>query len=119
MVVRISGAFFFAATARIGGTLDRIGSHPRVLVFDFTDVPIIDSTGTRMLFGFVRKLQRAGTEVYFAGVRRSVRRALLNAGLRRPLVRYADSVESVRNMAKTAGAEDTAAGAPSPLPEAH
>jgi len=95
-VFRISGAFFFGATAGVSTILDRIGQHPRVFILDFSAVPIIDSTAARALHGFVHKLQRTGTKIYFSGARTAVRRNLINAGLKRPAVLYSDSVESAR-----------------------
>jgi SulP family sulfate permease len=93
VVYRISGAFFFGATAAVSGVLDRIGAHPKVFVLDFSDVPLVDTTAAKTLEGFVHKLHHSGTVVYFAGARAPVRRALLIAGLRKPLVRYAPSAE--------------------------
>jgi SulP family sulfate permease len=93
LVYRISGAFFFGATAAVSSVLDRIGEHPKVFVLDFTDVPLVDTTAAKSLEGFVEKLHRSGTSVYFAGARQSVRRTLLSAGLRRPLVCYASTAE--------------------------
>lgn len=88
IVYRISGAFFFGATAAVSGVLDRIGERPKVFVFDFSDVPLVDSTAAKAFEAFVHKLDAAGTRVYVAGARKSVRRTLFIAGLRRPLVRY-------------------------------
>jgi SulP family sulfate permease len=93
MVYRISGAFFFGATAAVSAVLDRIGEHPKVFILDFTDVPLVDSTAAKSLEGFVHKLHHSGTQVYFAGARKSVRRTLLTAGLRKPLTRYASTAE--------------------------
>ncbi len=93
VVYRISGAFFFGATAAVSGMLDRIGPHPKVFVLDVSKVPLIDSTAAKTLEGFVHKLRRTGTRVYVAGADRGVRRTLLVAGLRKPLVRYAASAE--------------------------
>ncbi len=95
VVYRISGAFFFGATAAVSGVLDRIGAHPKTFVLDFTDVPLVDSTAAKTLEAFVHKLHHAGTAVYFTGARKSVRRTLLLAGLRKPLVRYASTIGSV------------------------
>lgn len=95
-VFRISGAFFFGATAGVSTILDRIGQHPRVFILDFSAVPIIDSTAARALHGFVHKLQRSGTKIYFSGVRTSARRTLINAGLKPPAVLYSDSEHSAR-----------------------
>jgi SulP family sulfate permease len=60
---------------------------------DIAEVPLDDSTAANALEGFVHKLRRAGTTVYFTSARRNVRRTLLAAGLRKPLVRYASSIE--------------------------
>lgn len=93
MVYRISGAFFFGATAAVSAVLDRIGTHPKVFVLDFTDVPLVDTTAAKTLEAFVHKLHHSGTQVYFAGARQSVRRTLLMAGLRKPLVHYAATAD--------------------------
>ena len=95
MVYRIRGALFFGATAALSTVLDRVGSHPKVFVLDFHEVPIIDSTAANTLRGFLGRLRRAGTRVYFVGARQGVRRTLINAGLRPPTVAFADSVETV------------------------
>jgi sulfate permease, SulP family len=100
MVYRISGAFFFGATAAVGGVLDRIGTHPKIFVLDFRDVPFIDTTAARMLQTFVRKLERAGTQVYLASAPAVVRRMLLNAGLESPRVTYAETVDAALESAK-------------------
>jgi SulP family sulfate permease len=96
MVFRISGAFFFGATARVLTVLERVGVPPRVLVLDFTDVPLIDTTAARSLVAFVKKIERAGTEIYFAAARPKVRHTLTQAGLKPPLVRYAASAAEVK-----------------------
>jgi SulP family sulfate permease len=102
-VFRISGALFFGATAGVSTILDRIGQHPRVFILDFSTVPLIDSTGARALHGFVHKLQRSGTKIYFSGARTSVRRALISAGLKRPAVLYSDSVDTAKAAARESG----------------
>jgi sulfate permease, SulP family len=93
LVYRISGAFFFGATAAVRSVLDRIGEHPKMFVLDFTDVPLVDSTAAKALEAFVHKLQGSGTRVYFAGASKGVLRSLLVAGLRKPVVRYASTAE--------------------------
>lgn len=96
MVYRISGAFFFGATAAVSTVLERIGRPPKVLVLDFHDVPLIDSTGAHAMHAFAKKLERAGTRLIVAGARPTVRRALINAGLTAPAVTFAASVEAAR-----------------------
>lgn len=94
LVYRISGAFFFGAAAAVSGALERIGAKPRIFVLDFSDVPLVDTTAAKALESFVHKLRNSGTEVFFTSVRAPVRRNLLNAGLRKPLVKYAATVEN-------------------------
>jgi sulfate permease, SulP family len=98
-VYRISGAFFFGATAAVSGVLDRIGVHPKTFILDFADVPLVDSTAAKALEGFVKRLRNAGTAVYFTSVRKSVRRTLLRAGLGATTVRYASSIDSALALA--------------------
>ncbi len=100
MVFRISGAFFFGATAAVSTVLDRAGAKPRAFILDFREVPLIDSTAANTLRGFVNRLRRAGTKVYFAGTRRRVRETLFTAGLTPPLVTYKASVDSALASAK-------------------
>lgn len=106
VVYQISGAFFFGAAAAVGGVLDRIGRYPKAFVLDFSEVPLVDSTAAKALERFVERLHRSGTRVYFAGAGKSVRRTLLIAGLRKPLVRYAttadDAVDHWRSVNKDA-----------------
>jgi SulP family sulfate permease len=96
MVYKISGAFFFGATAAVNAALDGIGQYPRAFVFDFADVSLIDTTAAKALAAFVRKLQRANTRVTIAQARPGVRRALLDAGLREPQVAYVGTLFEAR-----------------------
>lgn len=96
MVYRITGAFFFGATARVSLILERLAVHPKVFVLDFRDVPLIDSTAAHSLAGFTARLRRSGTEVYFAAARPSVRKVLVRSGLTEPDVRYVDAVSDVQ-----------------------
>ena len=79
MVYRISGAFFFGATAAVSTVLDRIGERTDVFVLDFAEVPLVDSTAAKTLERFVHKLRAHDTRVYVAGARKSVLRSLLMA----------------------------------------
>jgi SulP family sulfate permease len=99
MVYRISGAFFFGATARVNLILDRVVAAPRVFILDFADVPFIDITAAAALDRFVRRLHKAGTRVYFAGVRPHLRRSFKLPGLRGRSVRYVADVEKALEMA--------------------
>jgi SulP family sulfate permease len=110
MVYRISGAFFFGTTATVSAVLDRIGTHPKVFVLDFTDVPLVDTTAAKTLEAFVHKLHRSGTQVYFAGARQSVRRTLLMAGHRKPMVRYAETADTAVEQSERAAQERDSPG---------
>jgi SulP family sulfate permease len=102
LIYRISGAFFFGATAAVSGLLDRIGKVPRTMVLDFSAVPIVDSTAAKALERFAHKLRNGGTEVILAGAMPGVRRTLLRAGLGKPLVRHARSIDQAVAYARAA-----------------
>ncbi len=96
VVYRISGAFFFGATASVIATLDRMGQLPRAFVFDFSGVPMVDITAARGIQGFAGKLAKAGTQLVVAGARPHVRTSLVKAGLRPPEILYTVDVEQAR-----------------------
>lgn len=116
VVVRISGAFFFGASAAVGAALDRIGEAPKTYVVDLSAVSLLDSTGAATLEGFVRKANRRGAVVQIAGARRAVRRTLLIHGIRRPRVRFASSVSEAvaAGHARAAGADPAEASGSQP-----
>jgi len=60
----------------------------------------VDSTAAKTLLRFAEKLTRAGAMVFLVGANPGVRRALLQAGLKKPLVRHAKSVEQALAFAK-------------------
>ncbi len=109
LVYRISGAFFFGATAAVSNVLDRIGEHPKAFVLDFSDVPLVDTTAAKALEGFIHKLAASGTRVFFAGAGIRVRKTLLTAGLGSGLVTYAASAEDA--LAQWRSGPSDAAGA--------
>ncbi|MBN8832600.1 MAG: SulP family inorganic anion transporter [Sphingomonadales bacterium] len=85
---RISGAFFFGAASAVSAMLDRLDENPRAYVINMADVPMLDSTGAATMEAFARKATQRGADIYIAGARAEVRRALLNHGLRPPHVHY-------------------------------
>ncbi|WP_374344811.1 SulP family inorganic anion transporter [Phenylobacterium sp.] len=93
-VMKISGAFFFGATAQVGATLDEIGDRPKGYVLDLSEVRLLDSSGVAAISGFARNAQRRGARVYLAGADKAVRRALMAQGLTPPVVRYRSSAEA-------------------------
>jgi SulP family sulfate permease len=108
LVYRITGAFFFGATAAISTVLNRMGERPKVFILDFSAVPLVDSTAANALEGFVKRLAGGGTEVCFAGASAEVRRALMLAGLRAPHVRYVPTVDAA--LARRRGKGERGAG---------
>jgi SulP family sulfate permease len=93
VVYRITGALFFGATASIGSVLDRIQDNHKALIVDFSSVPFLDSTGANMIEGLAYKAHRRGVALWLTGASRDIRRVFLTHGLKKPLVRYAATVE--------------------------
>jgi SulP family sulfate permease len=100
VVYRISGAFFFGATASVAAALDRIGQQAKAYIIDFSAVPIVDSTAAAMLEGFVERMNRRGAQIFLCGARPAVRRVLLPQGLKPPRVRYAATVDAAKATAR-------------------
>jgi SulP family sulfate permease len=96
VVYRISGAFFFGAVGEIAATLDRIGEHARAYVLDMSGVPVLDSTGAKMILGFARDMRRQGAIVHIAGARASVANLLAIQGAQTPDICFsADAAQAV------------------------
>jgi SulP family sulfate permease len=51
LIYRISGAFFFGATAAVSNVLDRIWAHAKTFILDFSDVPLVDTTAANHSMG--------------------------------------------------------------------
>ena len=93
VVYRISGAFFFGTASTVGAVLDRIADERKAFVLDFSAVPFVDSTAANVIAGIGRKAERHGVRVYITGAASGVRRMLLQAGARRPQVRYLPHID--------------------------
>ena len=93
VVYRLSGAFFFGTASTIGAVLDRIADERKAFVIDFSAVPFIDSTAANVIAGVGRRAGRHGIRVFITGATPLVRHALLQAGARRPHVRYLPRIE--------------------------
>ncbi len=98
-VYRISGAFFFGATATVAAAFERIAEHPKAYVVDLSAVPMLDSSAAATLEGVVRKASRRQARVYITGARASVRHTLLLHGVRQPQVRFMTSVAAAVELA--------------------
>lgn len=93
LVYRITGALFFGASASISSVLDRIQDSPKTLIVDFSSVPFLDSTGAKMIEGLAHKMRKRGVSLWLTGANRDMRRVFLTHGLKKPLVRYARTIE--------------------------
>jgi SulP family sulfate permease len=100
MVYRITGALFFGATASIGSVLDRIQDSHKALIVDFTFVPFLDSTGANMIEGLAHKANKRGVTLWLTGAGRDIRRVFLTHGLRKPIVRYASTMEDAMSVVR-------------------
>jgi SulP family sulfate permease len=101
-VYRIAGVLFFGATASIGSVLDRIQDGHKALIVDFSAVPFLDSTGANMIEGLAHKAHKRGIAFWLTGANRDIRRLFLTHGLKRPLVKYASTVEDAMSSFRTA-----------------
>ncbi|ETR77019.1 SulP family sulfate transporter [Afipia sp. P52-10] len=95
LVYRIAGAFFFGAAATVGAALDGIVGRPKLLVLDFADVPLLDSTAAHAIEAAVAKARHNGVRVVLTGTSHAVRRVLWASGVHPPDVRFKRSVEDV------------------------
>lgn len=94
IIYRIRGALFFGATASIGSVLDRIKDTHKALVIDFSAVPFLDSTGAHMIEELAHKARKRGVVMWLTGASRDIQRVLVTHDLKRPLVRYAATVDA-------------------------
>lgn len=88
LVYRLRGPFFFGSAAQVGAVLERIADRPAVFVIDFTEVPLIDSSGAQSFVLLARRLARKGGRLAILGARPEVRRVLLGLHLKPPLADY-------------------------------
>ena len=94
IIHRISGAFFFGAASAVSATLERINEVPKAFILDFAQVSFVDSSAAHALQGFLKKMAKLGVPVYLTGGSLHVRRELIRNGIKKPDVRYGQSVES-------------------------
>lgn len=76
LVWHLRGPVFFGSVARIESLLDQIRYHPRLLVLDMKDVPMMDSTGARMIEELAGRLHHRGTRLVVAGAGPDLRQQL-------------------------------------------
>lgn len=103
VVYRIRGAMFFGAVSTVAAVLERLADDRRVLVVDFAEVTLVDSSAAHMIEGLAHKARHRGITVYLSGTTPALRRELLRQGARPPIVRYAASVEAALASARRRG----------------
>jgi sulfate permease, SulP family len=94
IIHRISGAFFFGSVSTVSATLERINEVPKAFILDFAQVPFVDSSAAHSLQGFLKKAAKQGAPVYLTGASLHVRRELIANGIKKPDVRYGQSIKN-------------------------
>jgi len=65
-VYDINGPFFFGAAEKFRDSLAQVSRKPRALILDMENVPVIDSTGLRVLREVVIRCRKDGIRVLLA-----------------------------------------------------
>jgi len=106
IVYRISGVFFFGASASIGAVLERIGGNARILVIDFTQVPFLDATGANVIESLAIKARKLGIKLIISGASRVVKRDMITHGLRKAGLIFAKDIDTALMRYRPAGNEE-------------
>ncbi len=113
LIYRIRGAMFFGAVSTVGAVLERISDTHKLLIVDFAEVTLVDSSAAHMIEGLAHKARRRGIAIYLTGTTADLRREFLTHGVRPPLARYAPTVEAALESARRRGwIADAATAAP-------
>ncbi|MEX2180724.1 MAG: SulP family inorganic anion transporter [Gemmatimonadaceae bacterium] len=80
-VFQVSGPLFFGAAERFRDTLALVGAKPRVLIIRLGAVPVIDSTGLRVIDEIVRRSRKDGVTLYLVELHEQPLRAMRQSGL--------------------------------------
>jgi SulP family sulfate permease len=81
VIFRIHGPFFFGAASELSKVTSRIGAAPRLLILDFQDVPLLDSTGAASLKGIFKNALNSTTQIVLTAVQPQVARNLERYGV--------------------------------------
>lgn len=79
-VIAFHGPLFFIGVENMRRRVGEI-TDKSILVFDFSNVPVIDESGALALQDFVGRLQREGKSVYIGGLERKPLRMLIRMGV--------------------------------------
>lgn len=80
-VYEINGPFFFGAAFKFEEAMNQMEKPPKVLIIRMRNVPIIDSTGLRILGQIVRQKQKQQVKVVLSGVQQQPYGAMQKVGL--------------------------------------
>lgn len=72
MIFDLSGAFFFASSSIIQKTLREISKLPKIIIFNFRRVPIIDETAIHELEREIHNFNKVGTKVFLTGFNKNI-----------------------------------------------
>lgn len=100
LVYRFQGPLFFGATTAVAMALERTGRIPSVVIFDFSNVPLVDSTGAETLQTFIEGIISEGGHVYAAGASSSVRKVLMKSNLPIPTNNYFLNLDTARDFSR-------------------
>jgi SulP family sulfate permease len=84
-VYDINGPFFFGAAEKFRDALAQMSRRPRALILTMENVPVIDSTGLRVLTAVIQQCRSAGTRVLMADLTAETRARIADSELGRLL----------------------------------
>lgn len=99
----IRGPFFFGVAMRLGETLERIGTPPKVLIVRLRAVPIIDATGVTALSSMIDRCEKNGTKVIVTALQPQPARVLADMHVLDRVTRapdFATAIEMAKEMMK-------------------
>ncbi|MEK7433553.1 MAG: SulP family inorganic anion transporter [Cyanobacteriota bacterium] len=77
MIFDLSGAFFFASSSIIQKTLREISKLPKIIIFNFRRVPVIDETAIHELEREIHNFNKIGTKVFLTGFNKNIETELI------------------------------------------
>lgn len=80
LIYGIGGPLFFGAAQKAMGALSTVEAGFRTVIFDLSDVPVMDATGLVNLESAVKRLRSSGAHVIMGGIQPDVMRIMAKAG---------------------------------------
>ncbi|UXN02455.1 SulP family inorganic anion transporter [Bartonella sp. HY406] len=102
VIYHISGIFFFGAAANIGSVLDKIADSYKVMILDFSAVPLLDATGAHILESLAQTAKKRQMRLIICGASIALRKEMLAHNIRPPLVEFYSDVVSALETTKSA-----------------